>query len=120
MWLAMPRAFFRRRSVSSSRGSRAKVSPQLAISTPAIRTRLRNRPEPPGGRIHDARTIERSGNRRLARLSGEAVQGVAVIAADTTEPDMLLLRVRLGANMHQLEAIVLRLNRECMQAPAGC
>jgi len=53
------------------------------------------------------------------RPSGDPVHGVAAITADSTEPDMVIVRVRLGANS-QVEAAVLRLNRQCMQDPEGC
>jgi len=52
--------------------------------------------------------------------SRDPIHGVAVIAADSMEPDMSILRVRLGAHMRQVEAAVLRLNRECMQTTDGC
>lgn len=48
------------------------------------------------------------------------IRGVAMIARDTTEPDMTLLRVRLGARMGELESAVLRLNTRCMQETNGC
>ena len=52
--------------------------------------------------------------------SGDPVQGVAAITADSTEPDMVIVRVRLGTNMRRAEAAVLRLNRQCIQDPDGC
>jgi hypothetical protein len=51
--------------------------------------------------------------------SQDPIHGVAVIA-DLTEPDMSILRVRLGTEMRKVEAALLRLNRECMQRPDGC
>ncbi len=60
------------------------------------------------------------GTAELLAPSRDPIHGVAVIAPDTTEPDMSILRVRLGANMRQVEAAVLRLNRECMQKTDGC
>jgi hypothetical protein len=52
--------------------------------------------------------------------SRDPIHGVATIAPDPTEPDMSILRVRLGADMRQVEAAVLRLNRECMQQTDRC
>ena len=52
--------------------------------------------------------------------SQHPIHGVAVIAPDSAEPDMTILRVRLGASMRVLEATVLRLNGECMQKADGC
>ena len=60
------------------------------------------------------------GTAGLLGPSKDPVHGVAVIAADSSEPDLTILQVRLGANMHQVEATVLRLNRECMQQTDGC
>jgi len=54
------------------------------------------------------------------RPSEDPIRGVAAITPDSTEPDMSIVRVRLGANMRQAEAAVLRLNRQCMQDPEGC
>jgi hypothetical protein len=52
--------------------------------------------------------------------SQDPIHGIAVIAPDRTDPDMSILRVRVGANMRQLEAAVLRLNRECIKRTDGC
>ena len=52
--------------------------------------------------------------------SPDVIRGVAAIAADPEEPDMSVLRVRLGVRLHLLEAAVLQLNRECMQRREGC
>jgi hypothetical protein len=52
--------------------------------------------------------------------SSNAIHGVAVIEADSEEPDISIIRVRLGSSMHQVEAAVLQLNRECMQRGGGC
>jgi len=60
------------------------------------------------------------GTTGLLGPSRDPIHGVAVIASDPTEPDMSILRVRLGGNMRQVEAAVLRLNRECMQKTDGC
>ena|SRR2546427_1544197 len=60
------------------------------------------------------------GTAGLLGPSRDPIHGVAVIAPDPTEPDMSILRVRLGGNMRQVEAAVLRLNRECMQKTDGC
>jgi len=60
------------------------------------------------------------GTAGLLGPSGDPIHGVAVIAPDPTEPDMSILRVRLGGNLRQVEAAVLRLNRECMQRTDGC
>jgi len=50
----------------------------------------------------------------------DPIRGVAAIAPDSTEPDMTVLRIRLGANMRALENLLLRLNKECMETPDGC
>ncbi len=60
------------------------------------------------------------GTAGLLGPSNNPIHGVAVIAPDATEPDMSILLVRLGANMRQVEAAVLRLNRACMQQTDGC
>jgi hypothetical protein len=60
------------------------------------------------------------GTAEILGPSSDPIHGVAVIAPDSTEPDMSILRVRLGANMRQVEGVVLRLNRECMQQTDGC
>ena len=60
------------------------------------------------------------GTEGLLGPSRDPIRGVAVIAPDPTEPDMSILRVRLGGNMRQVEGAVLRLNRECMQKTDGC
>ena len=52
--------------------------------------------------------------------SSDPIHGVAVIAPDSTEPDMAILRVRLGGQARQVGAAVLRLNTACMQETAGC
>jgi hypothetical protein len=52
--------------------------------------------------------------------SRDPIHGVAVIAPDPTEPDMSILRVRLGDNLRQVEVTILRLNRECMPKTDGC
>ena len=52
--------------------------------------------------------------------SPDPIRGVAVITPDSTEPDLAILRVRLGATKQQLEAVVLQLNRRCMQAATTC
>jgi hypothetical protein len=52
--------------------------------------------------------------------SQDPIHGVAVIAPDPTEPDMSILRVRVGADMRQVEAVFVRLNRRCMQKTDGC
>jgi hypothetical protein len=53
--------------------------------------------------------------------SRDAVRGIAVLYnSDPREPDISILRVRLGANMHQVTDAILRLNRECMQKIGGC
>jgi len=51
--------------------------------------------------------------------SKDPIHGVAVIVPGS-EQDMIILLVRLGGNMGQVEAAVLRLNRECMQKAEGC
>lgn len=60
------------------------------------------------------------GTAGLLGPSGDPIHGVAVIAPNTTEPDISILVVRLGANMRKVEAAVLRLNRQCMQETDGC
>jgi hypothetical protein len=60
------------------------------------------------------------GTANLLAPSRDPIHGVAVIAPDSTEPDMSILRVRLGGNMRQVKAAVLRLNREWMQKTDGC
>jgi len=60
------------------------------------------------------------GTAELLGPSRDPIHGVAVIAPDSAEPDMSILRVRLGVNMRQVEAAVLRLNKECMQNTDGC
>jgi len=60
------------------------------------------------------------GTADLLGPSQDPIHGIAVIAPDSTEPDMSILRVRLGANTHPVEAAVLRLNRECMHQTDGC
>jgi hypothetical protein len=60
------------------------------------------------------------GTAGLLGPSRDPIHGVAVIAPDPTEPDMSILVVRLGGTMRQVEATVLRLNRECMQKTDGC
>jgi hypothetical protein len=60
------------------------------------------------------------GTAELLGPSRDPIDGVAVVAPDSTEPDMSILRVRLDADMRQVEAAVLRLNRECMQETNGC
>jgi hypothetical protein len=60
------------------------------------------------------------GTADLLGPSRDPIHGVAVISLDPTEPDMSILRVRLGGSMRQVEAAVLRLNRECMQETDGC
>ncbi len=60
------------------------------------------------------------GTANLFAPSRDPIYGIAVIAPDSTEPDMSILRVRLGGNMRQVEAAVLRLNRECMRETDGC
>jgi hypothetical protein len=53
--------------------------------------------------------------------SQDAVRGVAVLdTSDPAEPDMSIVRVRLGSNRRHLAAAVLRLNRECIQRHHGC
>ena len=52
--------------------------------------------------------------------SRDPVHGVVVIAPDPDEPDMSILRVRLGESMRQVEAAVLRLNKWCMRQSDGC
>jgi hypothetical protein len=52
--------------------------------------------------------------------SGDATRGVAVITQDPSEPDLSMLRVRLGGSMREIEAAVLRLNSQCMQQANGC
>jgi hypothetical protein len=52
--------------------------------------------------------------------SPDPIRGVAVLAGDSTEPDLAIFRVRLGATQQDLEAILLELNRRCMQAGEPC
>ena len=52
--------------------------------------------------------------------SADPIHGVVVVAPDSAEPDMSILRVRLGGNMGSVKATVLRLNRECMRNTDGC
>ncbi|MDH3458508.1 MAG: hypothetical protein OER90_16820 [Gemmatimonadota bacterium] len=52
--------------------------------------------------------------------SADAIRGLAAIVGDLEEPDMAIVRLRLGASMQQLEVALLRLNGECMQRPGGC
>jgi len=52
--------------------------------------------------------------------SQDAVHGIAVVAPDSTVPDLSVLSIRLGAGMSQLEAALLRLNRACMAATDSC
>lgn len=60
------------------------------------------------------------GTEGLLSPSSDLIHGVAVIAPDSMEPDMSLLRVRLGASMREVEAAVLRLNTACIQNSDGC
>jgi len=60
------------------------------------------------------------GTAELLGPSRDPIHGIAVIAPDSTEPDMSILRVRLGADMRRIEAAVLRLNMGCMQETDGC
>ncbi len=60
------------------------------------------------------------GTAGLLGPSPDPVHGVAVIAPDPDEPDMSILRVRLGGSMRQVEAAVLRLNKACMRQSDGC
>jgi len=50
----------------------------------------------------------------------DPIHGVAFIAGDSTEPDLVMFRARLGATNQHLEAVLLELNRRCMQAGEPC
>ena len=52
--------------------------------------------------------------------SPDPIKGIAVLTGDSAEPDLIMLRVRMGATKQQLEAAVLQLNRRCIEAGETC
>ena len=64
--------------------------------------------------------VDGLGTAWLLAPSRDRIVGIAVITPDTAEPDMSILRVRLGASKRQVEAAILRMNRDCMQRTDGC
>ncbi len=60
------------------------------------------------------------GTAGLLGPSRDPIHGVAVFAPNSTEPDMSLLLVRLGASLRKVEAAVLQLNTACIQETDGC
>ena len=65
-------------------------------------------------------TVSGLGTAGLLGPSPDPIRGVVVFAPDSTEPDMTILRVRLGDNIRPLEPGILQLNRECMRRTDGC
>ncbi len=64
--------------------------------------------------------VDGLGTSNFLAVSGDATRGIAVVTQDLWEPDLSILRVRLGGTMRKIEAAVLQLNRQCMQQAVGC
>jgi hypothetical protein len=53
--------------------------------------------------------------------SQDSITGIALLdESDSEYPNLSMVRIRLGANVQQLETVLLRLNKECIQAKDGC
>ena len=60
------------------------------------------------------------GTAELLAPSTTPIQGVAVLEPDSMEPDLTILRVRLDVGEEKVEALILQLNRRCMEAGETC
>lgn len=61
------------------------------------------------------------GTEQYLNASEDPIRGIAVLYdSDPAEPDMSIVRVRLGANARQEMVAILRLNKECMQKGDRC
>jgi len=53
--------------------------------------------------------------------SEDSISGIAFLdETDSEHPNLSIIRVRLGADMRQLETVLMRLNKECIQEDDGC
>jgi len=52
--------------------------------------------------------------------SSDPIHGLAVLAGDSIEPDLISVRVRLEDAKQQLRSVVLRLNRWCLETGDAC
>ena len=53
--------------------------------------------------------------------SPDPIRGVAVLdQSDADEPDLLIMRERLGSDLRDVEGAIFKLNRACMQRTQYC
>jgi hypothetical protein len=52
--------------------------------------------------------------------SQDPIHGVAIVSADSIEPDMTILVVRLDSAGRHLETAILRLNKTCLRNADHC